>query len=151
MTGLVFWATPYYLEADLEQISRMKASIYRSKGIAARLPMLLAVWMLIAVALFSALAPVGPPLSRVTGSAFNPATSDVVLKARAPLAPQAAQAARPDRDGDPVIALLLPALAALPIALCHILSLTGAVKFRPRRQSHLRRTPNQPRAPPALS
>lgn len=47
-----------------------------------RLLFVLALWMAISVALLSALAPLGPPSSRVTGSAFNPATTSVVLKAR---------------------------------------------------------------------
>jgi hypothetical protein len=44
-----------------------------------------ALWMAIVVALLSAVAPLGPPSSRLTGSAFNPASVSVVLKARSPL------------------------------------------------------------------
>lgn len=64
-----------------------------------------ALWMLIVVTLLSALAPIGPPLSRPTGSAFNPATSDVVIKARAPTPPQLAQTARMDGDDTPPVLL----------------------------------------------
>lgn len=64
-----------------------------------------ALWMLIVVTLLSALAPIGPPLSRPTGSAFNPATSDVVIKARAPTPPPVAQAARVDGDDTPPVLL----------------------------------------------
>lgn len=64
-----------------------------------------ALWMLIVVTLLSALAPIGPPLSRPTGSAFNPATSDVVIKARAPTPPQVAHAARMDGDDTPPVLL----------------------------------------------
>ena len=64
-----------------------------------------ALWMLIVVTLLSALAPIGPPLSRPTGSAFNPATTDVVIKARAPTPPHVAQAARVDGDDAPPVLL----------------------------------------------
>jgi hypothetical protein len=77
-----------------------------------RLSVVAALWTLIAIALLSALAPLGPPLSRVAGSAFNPATSDVVIKARAPLAPHAVQTARLVGDGPSAIHLLLAGLAA---------------------------------------
>jgi hypothetical protein len=40
-------------------------------------------WLTIAVALWSALVPLGPPASRAIGSAFSPATTAVALKARA--------------------------------------------------------------------
>ena len=46
-----------------------------------RYSLFVALWMLIVVTLLSALAPIGPPLSRPTGSAFNPATSDVGINA----------------------------------------------------------------------
>ncbi|MDT7534941.1 hypothetical protein OVY48_16120 [Sphingobium sp. SA2] len=70
-----------------------------------RYSLFVALWMLILVTLLSALAPIGPPLSRPTGSAFNPATSDVVIKARAPTPPHVAQAARVDGDDTPPILL----------------------------------------------
>lgn len=153
MTGVVFLVTPYYLEADKEQISRMKASSYRGKGGAAQLPVMLALWMstlslLIAVALLSALAPLGPPLSRATGSAFNPATSDVVLKARALATPQAVQAHRPGGDGPPATALLLPALALLLAGRWRMVPSGVATPFRALRPPRPRRADIQPRAPP---
>ena len=70
-----------------------------------RYTLFVALWMLIVVTLLSALAPIGPPLSRPTGSAFNPATSDVVIKARAPTPPQVAQLARMDGDDAPPVLL----------------------------------------------
>ncbi|WIW87423.1 hypothetical protein K3M67_10570 [Sphingobium sp. V4] len=101
----------------------------KGRGAIPRAAILAALWTLIAVTLLSALAPLGPPLSRATGSAFNPATSDVVLKARAPSAAQAVPPIRPDGDGWPPVAILglaimaivgvwrfLPALSAPPAA-----------------------------------
>lgn len=79
-----------------------------------RYSLFVALWMLIVVTLLSALAPIGPPLSRPTGSAFNPATSDVVIKARAPTPPQVAQAARMDGDDAPPV-LLFCILATLAL------------------------------------
>ncbi|WP_420146190.1 hypothetical protein [Sphingobium sp.] len=77
-----------------------------------RLPIPVALLTLIAVTLLSALAPLGPPLSRVTGSAFNPATAEVVLKGRAQAVSQLAQPARPDGgDGAP------PMIVALALAI----------------------------------
>lgn len=70
-----------------------------------RYSLFVALWMLIVVTLLSALAPIGPPLSRPTGSAFNPATSDVAIKARAPTPPQVAEAARMDGDDAPPVLL----------------------------------------------
>ena len=55
----------------------------RTEGVSGRLLFTLTLWMAISVALLSALTPLGPPSSKITGSAFNPATTDVVLKARA--------------------------------------------------------------------
>lgn len=46
-------------------------------------PVALMLWLTIAVALWSALVPLGPPASRAIGSAFSPATMTVALKARA--------------------------------------------------------------------
>ncbi|MDO7834723.1 hypothetical protein Q4610_06655 [Sphingobium sp. HBC34] len=87
----------------------------KGRGIIPRTAILAALWTLIAVTLLSALAPLGPPLSRVTGSAFNPATSDVVLKARTPATTQMVQPARPDGDGLPLLPLhgLCAALLAM--------------------------------------
>ncbi|WP_340265457.1 hypothetical protein [Sphingobium mellinum] len=52
--------------------------------VTARLPFRTSLWIVIVVALVSALAPLGPPSSRTTGSAFNPATTSVVIKAAGP-------------------------------------------------------------------
>ena len=79
-----------------------------------RYSLFVALWMLIVVTLLSALAPIGPPLSRPTGSAFNPATSDVVIKARAPTPPHVAQAARMDGDDTPPV-LLFCVIATLAL------------------------------------
>ena len=72
---------------------------WSGKGAFLRLPVLAALWTIILVTLLSALAPLGPPLSRVTGSAFNPATADVVLKARTQSAQQMLEMRQPDGDG----------------------------------------------------
>ena len=64
-----------------------------------RLLFMLTLWMAISVALVSALTPLGPPSSRITGSAFNPATTAVVLKARAQSVPHDANLGVPDGDG----------------------------------------------------
>lgn len=101
------------------------------KGAWRRLSLPAALWGLIVVTLLSALAPLGPPLSRAKGSAFNPATLDVVLKARAQVAPQAAEAVRPDGDGAP------PCMAALVLGVI----LLAVWRVRPASgMSHARRT-----------
>lgn len=82
------------------------------RKVAERAALLAALWTLIAVTLLSALAPIGPPLSRAKGSAFNPATSDVVLKGRAPAAAQMTQAVEPRTDGVPP---QMAVLAVLPL------------------------------------
>ncbi|HKY82268.1 MAG TPA: hypothetical protein VJM09_12450 [Sphingobium sp.] len=71
----------------------------RDERMKSRLLFLAALWIAISVALFSALAPLGPPSSRLTGSAFNPATTTVVLKARAPVTPPGTEATEPDGGG----------------------------------------------------
>lgn len=76
----------------------MTPTSFRNEGSMGRLPFILSLWMAISVALLSALAPLGPPSSRLTGSAFNPATTSVVLKARAQATPVAARAAEPDSN-----------------------------------------------------
>ncbi|MFZ2998133.1 hypothetical protein [Sphingobium sp.] len=100
----------------------MMARQHRAEGRGAHVaiaavPWALTLWMLIAVALLSALAPLGPPLSRVTGSAFNPATSDVVLKVRALPAAQVAQPTRPDGDGDSHVAPFVALVSAVLVFL----------------------------------
>ena len=113
-----------------------------------RVAILAAFWTLIAVTLLSALAPLGPPLSRPKGSAFNPATAEVVLKARAPAAAQAVQPVRPDGDGLPPMALLCLALA---LVLC--LSRVGPIAPAPIEAHRLARLrvarAHRARAPPA--
>lgn len=113
-----------------------------------RAGLIAAFWTLIAVTLLSALAPLGLPLSRATGSAFNPATIDVVLKGRAPAAVQAVQLVRSDGDGLPPVALWC-LFAALLVAvwrrLPDSLSSTDALPPRP---LHLLRA-HRARAPPA--
>src|SRR3546814_3242423 len=82
-------------------------------------------WRSAGVARLSPLVPLGPPSSRFTGSAFNPATTGVVLKARAHATPLTVQAMEPDGDGRSP----LPALAAGgPVA---IAMLPGAIPLRP--------------------
>lgn len=123
---------------------------WNGKGAMMRLPILAALWTLLAVTLLSALAPLGPPLSRATGSAFNPATLDVVLKARTQSASQAVVLApRPDGDGGPPPMLLALALAIVLPGLArpagrvphHRYSLPSFAPARTRRA----------RAPPAAS
>ncbi|BAV66008.1 hypothetical protein [Sphingobium cloacae] len=71
-----------------------------SRGSGKGRPLFLAtLWMAICVALLCAIAPLGLPSSKLTGSAFNPATTSVVLKARSPAAPQAKRLAGPDGAG----------------------------------------------------
>ncbi|CCW20313.1 hypothetical protein EBBID32_46870 [Sphingobium indicum BiD32] len=123
-----------------------------SEGFAGqRLPVIAALWTLIAITLLSALAPLGPPLSRAAGSAFNPATSDVVIKARAQLAPQAVQTGQPNGDGPSAFHLLLAVVAASllifwrPCAVPAFSLLAAIVRSGARSGSRLAR------APPACS
>lgn len=60
-----------------------------------RLPFIAALWAALIVATLSALVPSGLPLSRATGSAFDPATSVVALKARSSAQPVVAPAIEP--------------------------------------------------------
>jgi hypothetical protein len=83
----------------------------KGRGAGNRAAILVAIWTLIAVTLLSALAPLGPPLSRARGSAFNPATAEVVLRARAPARAQATPLVRPSDDRPPVV--LIAIVAAL--------------------------------------
>jgi hypothetical protein len=128
----------------------MKRTGSVSEGYAGqRLPVIAALWTLIAVALLSALAPLGPPLSRVAGSAFNPATSDVVIKARAPLAPQAVQAARPDGDGPLAFHLLLAGLAASLLIVWRLCVAPVFARKRATARSGFHPGSTRARAPPA--
>ncbi|WP_375197195.1 hypothetical protein [Sphingobium sp.] len=90
-----------------------------------RLLFILSLWMALSVALLSALAPLGPPSSRLTGSAFNPATTAVVLKARAQAIPVTAQVSQPDGDGR------LPALTFAIGLLSIAAMLSGILRLRP--------------------
>ncbi len=82
-----------------------------------RLLFLASLWMAICVALLSALAPLGPPASRLMGSAFNPATTSVVLKARSPAAAPAVRLMEPDGagQGTPALPVLHGLLAVAPL------------------------------------
>ena len=77
----------------------MTPAPYRIDAMQGRMPFILMLWMALVVAVLSALAPLGPPSSRHTGSAFNPATTSVVLKARAPTEPFLLRTAEPDGTG----------------------------------------------------
>lgn len=84
----------------------------------ARPPFLMALWIAIVVALVSALAPLGPPSSRVTGSAFNPATTSVVIKAARPFRSLVKAAIPDDRHKPPVHAAPMVCLLTLAVLLC---------------------------------
>lgn len=83
----------------------------KERGAGNRAMLFTALWTLIAVTLLSALAPLGPPLSRARGSAFNPATSEVAVKARTAIRVETSQARRP--DGGNSIPMLLLCVAVL--------------------------------------
>lgn len=115
---------------------------------------ILSLWVAIGVALLSALAPLGPPASRLTGSAFNPATTSVAIKARRPDSPLVAQTAKPDgRDKvRPTLAILwlMPLLLlAAERAWLALRSPVPVCSFARRRPARHSRPPA--RAPPALS
>ena len=134
---------------------RNMGSWWSGKGAFMRLPIfaplfLAALWTLIFVTLLSALAPLGPPLSRVTGSAFNPATAEVVLKARTQATSQMAQAPLPDGDGAPPLILAL-ALAVMLLAF-HIVRPVGAIgRYDPDLPALTPARTRRARAPPAAS
>ncbi len=123
---------------------------WNGKGATLRLPVLIALWTLIAVTLLSALAPLGPPLSRATGSAFNPATSDVVLKARTQAMPPMVAAPRPDGDGTPPMILAL-ALAIILLAGQHVRPIDATARFSPSPRSFAPAHTRRARAPPVAS
>lgn len=119
-----------------------------------RLSFILALWVAIGVAMLSALAPLGPPSSRSTGSAFNPATTSVILKSRAP-APQLSQPpVGPDGGGltPPVPAVLLVLPLTFILAIGRMLRPAPAEAVR---QLSLKPfsflTRRRARAPPSLS
>ena len=116
---------------------------------------ILTLWLSLSVALLSALAPLGPPSSRFTGSAFNPATTSVVLKARAQASPVAMQAMEPDDDDGraswPMFAAGVPVVVAMLLTV--VLPYAGnrfprsSFSFPPLRLLSRKRA----RAPPVLS
>ncbi|MEC3910547.1 hypothetical protein U5A82_08630 [Sphingobium sp. CR2-8] len=126
-------------------------SWWSGKGAYLRLPVVAALWTLILVTLLSALAPLGPPLSRATGSAFNPATADVVLKARAHAAFQAVDASTPTHDGPSPPLILAVALAIVLLAIHHVRlpGMAGRDRHHPRAFAPART--RHARAPPAAS
>jgi hypothetical protein len=119
------------------------------KGAILRLPILAALSMLILVTLLSALAPLGPPLSRVTGSAFNPATADVVLKARTQAALQTAEVPRPYGDGAPPPLILAVALALILLTVHHLRPIGPVGVYRNNLSSFTPARTRRARAPPA--
>lgn len=133
-------------------MARMKRIGAGSEAFAGqRLPVIAALWMLMAVVLLSALAPLGPPLSRVAGSAFNPATADVVIKARAPQAPQAVQTARLDGDGPSAFHMLLALVAAALLVLWRLGAVPAFSRSAAIARSGLHSRTRHARAPPACS
>ena len=114
-------------------------------------PVALMLWLTIAVALWSALVPLGPPASRAIGSAFSPATMAVALKARAsqPIEVQI-KALTPDEGGSAGDAVTLAAFY-LPIGRFalpdHALWSIVSVSIHPFDPASFRRA----RAPPILS
>ena len=125
---------------------------WSGKGAMMRLPILAALWTLLAVTLLSALAPLGPPLSRATGSAFNPATLDVVLKARAQPASQAAvETPRPGGDGASPPMLLALALAIVLLGIRHARATGSVARYRAPLRSFTPARTRRARAPPFAS
>lgn len=120
-----------------------------------RLLFMLTLWMAISVALLSALTPLGPPSSKTMGSAFNPATTAVVLKARAQLIPSDERLSVADGNGGapsitPIMQWVIFAAATVLLA-CLLRPLTTVVPaISPRMR---RRVPRRfhARAPPVLT
>jgi hypothetical protein len=127
----------------------MAASIYRNEGVKERLLFILTLWTALGVALLSALAPLGPPSSRLTGSAFNPATTAVVLKARAHAAPTIQQAQEPD-DAVPGLLWMLP-VAPLILASLTVQRMAAVLNASVLRRPFHHLSHRHARAPPALS
>ncbi|WP_041391182.1 hypothetical protein [Sphingobium chlorophenolicum] len=133
----------------------MTPTPYRKEAGPGGLPFILFLWLSLCVALLSALAPLGPPSSRLTGSAFNPATTSVVLKARAAANPILLRVTEP--DGDRRAPLTAPAAILSPLAaslMPVILAIRPVSRFSPSFPSpisfHLL-SRLRVRAPPALS
>ena len=119
-----------------------------------RLLFMLTLLMAISVALLSALTPLGPPSSKLTGSAFNPATTGVVLKARTQSIPSGERLALPDRgDSSPPIT---PGMQWLVFAMAMLVFVWGSrplPRINIARASRVRRTISyrpHARAPPVL-
>jgi hypothetical protein len=123
---------------------------WNGKGATLRLPVLIALWTLILVTLLSALAPLGPPLSRATGSAFNPATTDVVLKARTQAMLPMVAVPRPDGDGTPPLILAL-AVAIILLVGQHVRPIDPAARFSHTPRSYAPARTRRARAPPVAS
>lgn len=132
-------------------MSRLQGRASAEKGKFSFVAML---YLTIVTALLCALAPIGPPASRDTGSAFNPATTAVLLKARSPVAPEIARAERPDGDmrpAPPAAFVLLLFAGVLALALYRRLHMGGMWVRGP---ALLRSAPcstRHARAPPVLS
>lgn len=123
----------------------------RSKQGNGATPVAVMLWLTIAVALWSALVPLGPPASRAIGSAFSPATTAVALKARASqpievkikaLTPELGGSA-----GDAIATTVVYLFVARFILLDHALWPIVSVSSRPFDPASFRRA----RAPPLLS
>lgn len=126
-------------------MSRLHPQGATGKG---RLPFIASLWAAILVALLCAIAPDGPPSSKLNGSAFSSATTGVVLKARSLPAPHLARAPRPDGDG-----VALPWLLAAALALMLSWRRLAPDAPLPRlagRYSDLRARGRRARAPPAF-
>lgn len=95
-----------------------------------RSSILVALWTLIAVTLLSALAPLGPPQSQSRGSAFNPATAEVVLKTRPMMAAKEKLSAHPHGRAmaDAVLSAFVPVAMMSPALLrpvrSHVLTIS---------------------------
>jgi hypothetical protein len=132
----------------------MTPTPYRNEAGPGGLLFILSLWLSLGVALLSALAPLGPPSSRLTGSAFNPATTSVVLKARGHADPVLLRVTEPDGDGR--TRLMAPAIWLLPAALMPLAAVLRVqpIRFAPSFPSpiafHLLSRPRA-RAPPAFS
>ncbi|WP_408640447.1 hypothetical protein [Sphingobium chungbukense] len=128
---------------------------YRNEATQGSLLFILSLWLSLGVALLSALAPLGPPSSLWAGSAFNPATTSVVLKARAHANPTVVGAAEPDGVGRapllaPAAIWMLPVMALLPGLVSALLALRFPAPFLSFPSFHLFSRPRA-RAPPAFS
>ena len=114
-----------------------------------RTAIFLALWTLITVTLLSALAPLGPPLSRTYGSAFNPATSDVVLKTRPPLRAVATADRLPKGKVAPLAAILV--FPALVVASRAVALIAARICSAPVHVAVARPRVGRSRAPPSAA